>query len=163
MHACNGNPVDLPALEADPDAIDQLIKEVAGDDSDSEGFVREDVAFLGESLDQLDELAERLEQGPLEHKDFDDLSSDDGGAVSDDEDFIEPIVQDNGVRPAGRPRFPFVRDRVYPWMPIYERYHDGNSQGICGTFFCFVKIQSGSFLRPRSLGSLPATIICTRL
>ena len=132
MHACNGNPVDLPALEEDPDAIDQLVEYLADSDaSDSESFVREDVAIVGESLDKLDELAERFEQGPIVHKEFDDLSSDD----DDEEEFNEPIMHDNGVRPQDGPRFPFVRDRVYPWMPIYERYHDGNSQGICGTFF----------------------------
>ena len=131
MHAYNGNPADLPALEEDPDAIDELVKELhvpgSDDDSDSEVCVREDVAIVGESLDQLDELAEQLE-----HKDFDDLSSDDDSSSADE--FIEPVMQDNGVRPEYQPRFPFVRDVVYPWMPIYERYHDGNSQGICGMF-----------------------------
>ena len=111
------------------------------DDSDSDEFVREDVAAVGESLDKLDELAERLE-----HKDFDDLSSDEESTFSVDDEFIEPIMDDNGVRPAGGPRFPFVRDRVYPWMPIYERYHDGNNQGICGILF-FSKRQNQCFLR----------------
>ena len=132
MHACNGNPLDLPALEEDPDTIDQLLKDLDisdSDHSDSEGLVREDVVVVGESLDQLEELAERLE-----HKDFDDLSSDSESSVLGDDEFIEPIMEDDSVRLPHRPRFPFVRDAVYPWMPIYERYHDGNSQGICGTF-----------------------------
>ena len=147
MHAYNGNSADLPALEEDPDAIDELVKELhvpGSDDSDSEGFVREDVAIVGESLDQLDELADQLE-----HKDFDDLSSDEESSTfSINDDFIEPIMQDNGVRPADRPRFPFVRDTVYPWMPIYERYHDGNRKGICGMFLFFSKMKLKFLLRP---------------